>query len=581
MNYAQEDYMQLVEQAYDGRLQLPAFQRDWKWERNKVIALFDSIRKGFPIGGLLILKCHPGVNLAPRHFSGCKDLAQEPERLVLDGQQRITSGIALKYGLGGSLRYFLNIEALEKLYGDKGIDLDSDEAVLAYAQEIDDGDNYLIGSTKAGEELSFVYENHLVDTRLLTDKGRFDRAMEEYEERYPEKKQFLRRVVYRHFTLPAFSCPVTGLTEQESITAVTRIFATLNTTGKRLTPIEIVTAILFSGDVDLKDQIREFKEASYYLSNMDQNGEVLLQTIAMLAGKTPKKALLPKTIDIDTFKDYYQEAFDLLDALGEFMSVELGVGFTDTNKLLPYDSILAPMAIVYKEVKRLRGRDRVKAEDKLKRWFVGSALDQRYQEGVHNKQSTDKREMLRWIQEGDEAEPKWLRDVCVPLRLKSDSPSGARGRLIRCLLNREHPKDPIDRVKVGYYGDADQNSQDHHIWAKKFCRDHLVGWADVNDSCDVILNLIPISAKTNKKWDKMNPSDQIADSRNSLNPQQQQDIYRSLWLPDQCLTIMEKPDKTKADFDAFIDARYQYAREKLAEFGFDNEAAEDSSEDAY
>src|SRR6202165_5224385 len=84
----------LVEQAHQGRICLPNFQRDFVWTREEVADLVRSIVRGYFIGSLLFLRCDP-VNppFAPIFFRGSKPTQREPrpELLVLDGQQRISS----------------------------------------------------------------------------------------------------------------------------------------------------------------------------------------------------------------------------------------------------------------------------------------------------------------------------------------------------------------------------------------------------------------------------------------------------------------------------------------------------------
>lgn len=49
----------LVEQAYEGRLSLPDFQRDFVWTREEVADLLRSVLRGYFIGSLLLLRCDP------------------------------------------------------------------------------------------------------------------------------------------------------------------------------------------------------------------------------------------------------------------------------------------------------------------------------------------------------------------------------------------------------------------------------------------------------------------------------------------------------------------------------------------
>ena len=107
---------------------------------------------------------------------------------------------------------------------------------------------------------------------------------------------------------------------------------------------------------------------------MDENGEILLQTIAILAGKTPKKSQLPKSITPDRFNAHYEEAFDLLDKVGKFLDTRLGVGVSKTSKLIPYKAILAPMTVVFKSIETLNDAEMGAAHRHLENWFIGSAI---------------------------------------------------------------------------------------------------------------------------------------------------------------------------------------------------------------
>jgi len=44
----------LVGMAWRGQIRVPHFQRDFRWNREDVVRLFDSIVKGFPVGSLLL-----------------------------------------------------------------------------------------------------------------------------------------------------------------------------------------------------------------------------------------------------------------------------------------------------------------------------------------------------------------------------------------------------------------------------------------------------------------------------------------------------------------------------------------------
>ncbi len=71
----------------NGHMVLPEFQRGYVWNRDQVRGLFDSLYRGYPIGGLLVWQTESkGVG-----YRGGEPLAAGMVDLLLDGQQRMTS----------------------------------------------------------------------------------------------------------------------------------------------------------------------------------------------------------------------------------------------------------------------------------------------------------------------------------------------------------------------------------------------------------------------------------------------------------------------------------------------------------
>ena len=81
----------LLKWVKEGKLRVARFQRPFRWDRGRVVDLFDSIRKQFPIGTLLLWVPGPGMpseeKLGPLRLpsSGGGDL------ILIDGQQRAAS----------------------------------------------------------------------------------------------------------------------------------------------------------------------------------------------------------------------------------------------------------------------------------------------------------------------------------------------------------------------------------------------------------------------------------------------------------------------------------------------------------
>src|SRR5262245_44215376 len=82
----------LLQEIGQSKIQLPDFQREWKWDDPRIASLLATITLGYPLGVVMLLETG-GVDmrLAPRPLSGVDLCAVEPEQLILDGQQRLTS----------------------------------------------------------------------------------------------------------------------------------------------------------------------------------------------------------------------------------------------------------------------------------------------------------------------------------------------------------------------------------------------------------------------------------------------------------------------------------------------------------
>lgn len=84
----------LVELARGGHVRMPRFQRGFRWDHRDVDDLFDSVRRGFPIGSLLLWKrSAPAEDI---EFGSFVVQAEEQAGAlwVVDGQQRLTSLVA-------------------------------------------------------------------------------------------------------------------------------------------------------------------------------------------------------------------------------------------------------------------------------------------------------------------------------------------------------------------------------------------------------------------------------------------------------------------------------------------------------
>lgn len=75
-----------------GKIQLPDFQREWKWDDDRIRALLATVTLDYPLGVVMTLATGGEAQFKARPLAGTQVGAdQVPEQLLLDGQQRLTS----------------------------------------------------------------------------------------------------------------------------------------------------------------------------------------------------------------------------------------------------------------------------------------------------------------------------------------------------------------------------------------------------------------------------------------------------------------------------------------------------------
>lgn len=156
------NFGEVLRKAKHGTYKLPAFQRKWKWTTKQVMSLYDSLRLEYPIGAFLFLTSEDSKKLSPRSFHGAGIKAESNlkfESLVLDGQQRITAGMSLYYGLEDveGNEYYIDLKKLESLIQLKKINTEDEVQVEAFCKDLEIDDGYLVAKKRKSDRSSSLY----------------------------------------------------------------------------------------------------------------------------------------------------------------------------------------------------------------------------------------------------------------------------------------------------------------------------------------------------------------------------------------------------------------------------------------
>ncbi|MFO7863267.1 MAG: DUF262 domain-containing protein [Salinivirgaceae bacterium] len=215
----------LLEKLKSGKIKIPKFQRDYAWERTKVVLLLNSIYLQYPIGTFFLW-------IAPekyKHFiRSTVDLhieqadANGQTQFILDGQQRMLSLYMALNGLknsSGNYRQICFHPAAEEFRIQRG-----------------KSDKYAIPAWKLFDNKAFQKVSEI----LKTDSPRiYDNWLK------------------CHKTLTNYPVSVVKTLNYE-IDEVVDIFERINQGGKRLSSFDLVHATTWSDEFDLKDRIDEF-----------------------------------------------------------------------------------------------------------------------------------------------------------------------------------------------------------------------------------------------------------------------------------------------------------------------------------
>jgi uncharacterized protein with ParB-like and HNH nuclease domain len=109
---------------------IPKFQRDFVWTTKDIIALGDSIIRGYPISSLLIMPENGTLKVGAHSLFeeglGTKNKTKEDnesKHYILDGQQRITSISKLFLAIDNKWEYYFDLLAIlvEKYWDDNRV----------------------------------------------------------------------------------------------------------------------------------------------------------------------------------------------------------------------------------------------------------------------------------------------------------------------------------------------------------------------------------------------------------------------------------------------------------------------------
>ncbi|MBX3012538.1 MAG: DUF262 domain-containing protein [Caldilineaceae bacterium] len=517
-----ESLSDLLRSIAEGKTQLPDFQRGWVWDDEHIRSLLASVSLSFPIGTVMMLATgNEQVRFRPRLVEGVQlQTWVEPERLILDGQQRLTSlfqslwsgrAVATRDSRkkARNLWYYIDIAKALDPNGDR------DEAVISLPEDriVRNFRGEVIADYSSPEK---EYEAGLFPLLKLFSSSDWRRAYSKYwkyDDKHMEMFDGFEDTIIKRFE--QYQMPKITLSEATPKEAVCIVFEKVNTGGVSLTVFELMTATFAADDYNLRDDWQRRKELLSDLPVLDTvTSDDLLQAITLLATYQRNRDSINYGISRERSPGVSCKRKDILRlSLAEYLRWVDAIteGFKRAAKLLysqkiftardlPYRTQLVPLAAVYALLGDRANTDSVRT--KLMQWYWCGVLGELYGSAIETRFAKDLPEILVWIEGGNE--PDTIRDAnFVPARLYTlRTRNSAAYKGIYALLLRDGGQDfrsgePID---VQMYT-ADRIDI-HHIFPRGWCEKQGID----KRRYDSIINKTPLAAKTNQMIGSKAPS---------------------------------------------------------------------------
>jgi len=566
----------LLNEIATGQLQLPDFQRGWVWDDAHIRSLLVSIGRSFPVGTVMLLEIGGEARFQIRPVEGIdlgKDSERLAERLILDGQQRLTSltqVLKLTAPVQTKDENKRDIERHYYIYIEKALEADGDleDAIIGVdsARTIRENFGRDVVLDLSSSEKEFAAFCFPCDQILNSDK--WEEGLNEFD-----SGKFPRYMSFRKLVLNAFreyQMPVIELKRTTSKEAVCLVFEKVNTGGVPLSVFELITATYAADGFNLRDdwfgrtaiklegrQARIGKqkllrgiEATEFLQGLTLLHMMEKRAADIRAGKKGKE------VTPVSAKKEYVLALPL--AAYQIWAEALTEGYAEAdrflrdqglhhNRFLPYRSQLIPLAALMVNLKDRWREPRIK--EKIAQWYWCGVLGEQYGSTIETKIAVDLNELLMWIADDEAPKPSTIISSSFQASrldtLRSRGSAAYRG--IYVLLQREGASDFFWKQRMVDIDKDDIRIDIHHIFPKKWCSDRGLD-AKVYDS---IVNKTALSYKANRKVGGRAPSEylrQIQEDKQVLMADSAMDQILLSHLIDPALMRQN-------DFDAFYSQR--------------------------
>lgn len=366
------DLERLLDGVHSGKVVLPEFQRDFKWSPGDISALLATALAGWPLGSLLVVPMSPSPQFATRPFEGTPSPTSQPEWIVLDGQQRLTSLYQALYGRGD------NIFSIR-------LDLNPEDPIEGLEQAIDVTRREKWVRRYPTPESQFL--DRRVPVYVLREAADFFEWRDAATESAAEREQLSH--LYRHTLsgLQSYTVPSVVIDESLPTQAIARVFERVNRQGLPLSTFDLMVAITYreKEDFNLKIAWGEVQEEFPRMAAFVEGDGLPLLTLLALRHTHDIRQKAVLELPRGTVGHEFRVAAKVIDDAAQYMQTQFGALKISA---LPYPAMLQVVAGLAWD-RRLQTMSL-----QLAKWYWSTSLGMRYAVAANTRSVADFR-MLR------------------------------------------------------------------------------------------------------------------------------------------------------------------------------------------
>lgn len=509
----------LLDEIVAGKLQLPDFQRGWVWDEEHIRSLLVSIARSFPIGAVMLLQTGGETRFQVRPVEGIEPPGRDPERLILDGQQRLTSltqvlklkdAVTTRDEKKREIKRHYYFDIAKAIAGGASID----EAVVTVAEDKVQRSNFGRDIAMDLSSPDKEYEAFYFPCNQILNSDAWEEGLYTAQpHRVGAYMEFRKRVLN---AFRGYSVPVIELKKETSKEAVCLVFEKVNTGGVQLSVFELVTATYAADGFNLRSDwfgegstkgrrarwaeralIRDL-EATEFLQGVSLLYTRARQQQDLQAGKTGKEvtgvSAKREHILAMPLSAYQVWAEPLTRGFLEAEQFLRHLGFHQPH-FLPYRAQLIPLAAVLTLIGDRWLEPQV--QDKLARWYWCGVFGELYGSASETRIALDLQQLLHWIDDAHAPLPVTVAGAGFqPTRLDTmRSRTSAAYRGLYVLLQKQGAADFFYKARMADLDVNEKGIDIHHIFPRKWCEEQKIS----SRIFDSIINKTAISYKANRK----------------------------------------------------------------------------------